>query len=391
MQPQKGENHMNLDTLRQKIDQVDDALLTLFQERMDIVQEITIQKEAENLPILDRRREGAKLQAIGAKARPDLAPYAHILFDTLFELSRSLQGSMRKSTSPFIEKVQTAISNTPPLFPTTSTVAYQGVPGAFSERAVERLFKRPSNIQHFNNFEGVFSAVRNGFCDYGVLPIENSTAGSVTKVYNLMQSNDFYIVRSLRLKVDHNLLAPHGVKLEDIREILSHEQALAQCVEYLEQFGPGVKITPFEDTAGAAEYVANSSRRDIAAVCSHSCADLYNLNCLDRDIQDTDHNYTRFICISKKLEIYPGADRTSIMLTTPHLPGSLYKVLARFYSLGININKLESRPLPQRDFDFMFYFDLETSVYSEEFAKLLGSLEGICDQFKYLGSYIEVI
>jgi len=381
---------MNLDNLRQQIDQMDDKLLELFQERMDIVDNISELKQAEGRPVLDRSREMAKLQAIAAKARPELATYAHTLYDTLFELSRSFQGSTRKVTSPLYEKVQAAIKDTPNLFPTTATVAYQGVPGAFSESAVRRLFKRP-NIQYFNSFDSVFAAVKNGFCDYGVLPLENSTAGSVTKVYNLMQSYDFYIVRSLRLKVNHNLLVPHGVKREDIKEIISHEQALAQCAEYLEQFGHDVKITPFEDTAAAAEYVANSARRDLAAVSSHSCIDLYGLDCLDRDIQDKNNNYTRFICISKKLEIYPGADKTSIMLTTPHQPGALYKVLGRFYALDINLNKLESRPLPDRDFDFMFYFDLETSVYSEEFAKLLCSLEEVCDQFKYLGSYSETI
>jgi chorismate mutase/prephenate dehydratase len=381
---------MNLDNLRQQIDQVDDKLLELFQERMDIVDNISELKQTEGRPVLDRNREMAKLQTIAAKARPEYANYAQILYDTLFELSRSFQGSTRNTTSPLYEKVQKAIKDTPNLFPTTGTVAYQGVPGAFSESAVKRLFKRP-NIQYFKSFDSVFAAVKNGFCDYGVLPLENSTAGSVTKVYNLMQSYDFYIVRSLRLKVDHNLLVPHGVKREDIKEIISHEQALAQCAAYLEQFGPDVKIAPFEDTAAAAEYVANSERRDLAAVSSHSCIGLYGLDCLDRDIQDRGNNYTRFICISKKLEIYPGADKTSIMLTTPHQPGALYKVLGRFYALDINLNKLESRPLPDRDFDFMFYFDLETSVYSEEFAKLLCSLEEVCDQFKYLGSYSEAI
>ena len=379
---------MSLDNLRQQIDQVDDKLLALFMERMDIVENISALKQAEGLPVLDRNREKAKLRAIEEKVGPELAPYASTLYDTIFDLSRSLQDSKRTLSSPLYEKVRAAIADTPNLFPTTSTVAYQGVPGAFSERAVERLFKRPS-VQYFKTFDSVFSAVKSGFCDYGVLPLENSTAGSVTKVYDLMQSNDFYIVRSLRLKVDHNLLVPHGVKLEDIREIISHEQALAQCAGYLETFGPDVKITPFEDTAGAAEFIANSDRRDLAAVCSHSCVSLYGLNCLARDVQDRGNNYTRFICISKKLEIYPGADRTSIMLTTPHQPGSLYKVLGKFYALGINLNKLESRPLPDRDFDFMFYFDLETSIYSEEFAKLLGILEEICDQFKYLGSYSE--
>ena len=380
----------NLNNLRQKIDQVDDSLLALFSERMDIVREIAALKETENIPVLDRGRETQKLRAIEQKAGEALAPYVNTLYDTLFELSRSYQSSAQTSHSPLVGEIQAAIANTPELFPPSATVACQGVPGAFSQFAVTKLFKRPT-VQYFNTFDGVFSALENGFCDYGVLPLENSTAGSVTKIYDLMQSNNFYIVRSLRLKIDHNLLAPHGVKLEDIREVFSHEQALSQCAGFLEKLGGGVKITPYEDTAGAAEMVANSDRRDIAAICSHSCIELYGLNSLARDIQDRSNNYTRFICISRKLEIYPGADRTSIMLTTPHQPGALYKVLGRFNALGINLIKLESRPLPDRDFDFLFYFDLETSIYSEEFAKLLDNLQEICDQFKYLGSYIEVI
>ncbi|MCL2569064.1 MAG: chorismate mutase [Oscillospiraceae bacterium] len=381
---------MSLDNFRQQIDQVDSELLALFEQRMDIVKEIAAIKEAEGLPVLDRRREAEKLRVIESKVRKDLAPYAHTLYDTLFELSRNLQSDQRVVASPLYEEIQAAIQNTPKLFPSSATVACQGVPGAYSEQAVERLFQRP-NVQYCKSFESVFAAIQNGFCDYGVLPLENSTAGSVNKIYNLMQSHDFYIVRSLRLKVDHNLLAPRGVKLEDIREIFSHEQAIAQCAGYLEQFGPGVKITPCENTAAAAAIVAGSSRRDIAAISSHSCIELYGLSALAHDIQDRSNNYTRFICISRKLEIYPGADRTNIMLTTPHRPGALYKVLARFYALGINLNKLESRPLPDRDFQFMFYFGLETSVYSEEFAKLLCSLQDICDQFKYLGSYSEAL
>jgi len=380
---------MQLDELRGKIDHIDDELLRLFEERMETVAQVAAYKKEQGLPVLDRKREDEKVAALTDKVSPALEPYAHILYDTLFELSRFHQTSGNVH-SPLVTEIQDAIQHTPALFPQSANVAYQGVAGAYSAFACERLFKRPT-VHPFKTFEAVFAALDSGFCDYGVLPLENSTAGSVTKVYTLMQNYDFKIVRSLRLKVNHNLVAQKGVRLEDIREIFSHEQALAQCAEFLEKLGADVKITSYEDTAGAAEAVANSDRRDIAAVCSHSCIELYDLNCLARDIQDRDNNYTRFICISKKLEIYPGADRTSIMLALPHKSGALYKTLARFYALGMNLTKLESRPLPNRDFEFMFYFDLETSVYSTEFAQLLDSLQETCDEFKYLGSYTEVI
>ena len=137
--------------------------------------------------------------------------------------------------------------------------------------------------------------------------------------------------------------------------------------------------------------VSKSGRTDVAALSSCSCAELYGLNCLASSVQDKGNNYTRFICISKNLEIYPGSDKTSIMMILPHRPGSLYRVLARLYTLGINVTKLESRPLPDREFEFMFYFDLETSIYSEEFVQLMCELDEFCEEFKYLGSYNEVV
>ena len=246
-------------------------------------------------------------------------------------------------------------------------------------------------IMYFKDFDGVFSSIENGLCQYGVVPIENSTAGSVKKVYDLMINRNFHIVRSVRMKIDHNLLAKHGTKMEDIKEIYSHEQAIGQCAEFLKQFGKDVRITAVSNTAVAAEMVATSERKDVAALCSHNCMELYGLSCLKRSVQDHGNNYTRFICISQKLEIYPGANHTSIMLTTAHKPGALYKVLSRLYALGINVTKLESRPIPERDFEFMFYFDLETSVYSEEFIQIICELSASTEDFTYLGSYSEVI
>ena len=137
--------------------------------------------------------------------------------------------------------------------------------------------------------------------------------------------------------------------------------------------------------------VAQAGRRDAAALSSHACGKIYGLSCLESSVQDMDNNFTRFICISKKLEIYPGADRNSLMAVLPHEPGSLYKLLSRFYALGLNLNKLESRPLPNRNFEFMFYFDLETSVYSPQFLQLMGEMPTLCEEFSYLGSYSEVI
>jgi len=268
-------------------------------------------------------------------------------------------------------------------------VACQGIEGAYSQIACEKIFKNPF-ILYFKTFDSVFSAIEQGLCQYGILPIENSTAGSVNTVYDLMIRHNFSIVRTFRLKIDHNLLANPGASIDSIREIYSHEQAIGQCSAFLSKL-PGVKIIPVENTAVAAEMVAKSGRTDVAALSSRSCAELYGLRNLAASIQDTGNNYTRFICISKQLEVYPGSDKTSIMMILNHRPGALYRVLARLYALGINVTKLESRPIPDRDFEFMFYFDLETSIYSEEFVQLMCELDDLCEEFKYLGSYSEVI
>ena len=381
---------MELQELRSKIDEIDAQLTKLFEARMDVAAEIGAWKRENHMPVLDAARERDKLNAIAAESREDMQTYTQMLYSMIFELSRSHQSDLTRTQSSLRQEVEQAIEGTPRLFPTSPIIACQGTEGAYSQIAGTRMFKSPK-IMYFKSFDSVFSAIESGFCQYGILPIENSSAGSVKKVYDLMLRHKFYVVRSCRLKIDHNLLAAPGVKKEDIREIFSHQQALDQCAGYLEQFGPDVKITRCENTAMAAEAVAKSGRRDIAAIASYDCASLYGLKCLESDIQDRGNNYTRFICISKKLEIYPGANRTTVMMTLPHRPGSLCRALSRFYSLGINITKLESRPLPERDFQFMFYFDLETSVYSGEFGRMIDDLDSISEEFRYLGSYSEVI
>lgn len=380
---------MKLQELRGKIDQIDEKLVDLFIERMDISEKIAQYKKENNIPIADPARERQKLVEIAARVDSKMHAYTDALYSLIFELSRTYQEKKFQQESPLKTAISAAINNTEKLFPARPVIACQGVEGAYSQLACEKIFTVP-NIMYFNTFEGVFSAIENGLCRYGVLPLENSTAGSVNKIYDLMMHYDFSIVRSTRLKVDHNLLANKGAKLSDIREIFSHEQAISQCEGFLKSLG-NVKITPCENTATAAKKVFESGLLNVAALSSRSCADIYGLDCLRKSVQDQGNNYTRFICISKDLEIYPGADKTSIMMVLPHKPGSLYKVLARFFALGINLIKLESRPLPNSDFEFMFYFDLDTTIYSEEFIQLICGLDGICLEFKYLGSYAEVV
>ncbi len=380
---------MDIQEIRKQIDQVDDQLVKLFVERMGLSAQVADYKKANNMPIYVPAREREILQEVAQKAGPAMSNYARVLYSLLFELSRSYQSKQTTNSTPLYQQITDSIENTPKLFPQAPMVACQGVEGAYSQIACEKIFKAPM-IMYFKNFEGIFNAIDQGLCQYGILPIENSTAGSVKKVYDLMIRHNFSIVRTFRLKVDHNLLANKNAKLSDIKEIYSHEQAISQCGEFLESH-PDIKVTTVENTAVAANMVAQSGRMDVAALCSHACENLYGLVCLANSVQDKGNNRTRFICISKNLEIYPGSDKTSIMMILSHKPGALYKVLARMYTLGINVIKLESRPIPDRDFEFMFYFDLETSIYSEEFVQLMCELDDLCEEFKYLGSYTEVV
>ena len=379
---------MALEEYRNEIDRIDRELIEKLEERMRVAEKIAAYKKENGSRIFDPLRERALLDKVTALSAPDMASYNRILFRSIMEMSKDHQAKVLQQASPVAAEIQQALKTTPKLFPASATVACQGVPGAYSQEACDKMFKIPK-IMFLKNFEGVFSAIKSGLCEYGILPLENSTAGSVNQVYDLMMEYNFHIVRSVRLKVNHCLLAREGAAKGEIREIFSHGQALAQCEKYLKQF-PLAKITECENTAAAAKKVAESGRKDWAAIGSETNGQLYGLECLETGIQDNDNNYTRFICISRDLMIYPGANKTSIMMILDHKPGALYNVLARFNAMGINLEKLESRPLPNRDFEFMFYFDIEESVYSEEFIRMINQLDEMSREFKYLGSYSEV-
>ena len=379
----------DLSEIRKRIDVIDTQICDLFSQRMQCTHEVAEYKRANNKPVLDRGRERAKLADVASKVPEPLRDYSQVLFNLIMEISRAQQSAENNQDSPLAGQISRAVADKPARFPQSAFVACQGVEGAYSQHAADRLFKH-ATISYFEEFEGVFRAVDQGFCKYGVLPVENSTAGTVNQVYDLMMRHKFSIVRSVRIKVDHNLLALPGAKLDGIRDIYSHQQAINQSRQFLDSL-PNVTVHVAENTAAAAKMVAESGRTDVAALSSRSCAELYNLVALARNVQDSDANYTRFACIAKDLEIYPGADRTSLMVVTKNDPGSLYKVLARFYALDINLVKLESRPIPNSDFDFMFYFDVECPVAAPEFASLIASLDDVCEEYRYLGSYSELV
>ncbi len=381
-------NIPSLEVSREKIDRIDRELVKLFCERMQVSADVARYKRAVGMPVTDAARERALLSKVSALAGEEMEDYTRTLYATLLSISKAYQHEKLSTASSLAGKIEKAKSTTPALFPARARVACQGTEGAYSLKAAQKLFECPE-VSFCKTFEDVFTAIEAGECRYGMLPIENSTAGSVTQIYDLMSEHRFYIVRSLRLKVDHCLLAKKGVKKTEITEVISHSQALSQCAGYLAKMD-GVKQTPFANTAKAAEFVKNAEGC-VAAIASRECAALYGLDVIDEDIQDNGNNYTRFICISKTPEIYPGADKTSIILTVPHKPGSLSRLLAQIDAMHINLTKLESRPIPGHDFEFLFYFDLESPIESPALLRLLGELESTSEKFRYLGTYREVL
>lgn len=300
---------MDLSEYRTKIDEIDRQLVALFTERMATAADIAAYKKAHHLPVLDAAREQQKLRQIAELAPAALQNETQTLYRLLLALSRSYQSRLLGPVSPLPAEIEKAISDTPQLFPTRAAIACQGVAGAYSQLACERLFCTPE-ISYFPDLDAVFAAVDEGLCRYAVVPLESSA------VCDLMMRCNFRIVRSVRLKLD--------------------------------------RCPP--SSAGTAS---------------------------SESVQDG--NSTRFLCISKQLEIYPEADRTSLMMTLPREPGALADVLSCLSALGISLGRLESRAA------CTFYFELEAPVSSPQFLQCMGELGKISEGCSYLGSYSEVV
>lgn len=381
---------MDLNKIRENIDVIDDKIADLFGERMELVKQVIDAKKMSGKAVNDPDRERKILMRVTDRVDEQMQVYLKRVFETMFETSKAYQTMNAETKSEFGEKIRTALSNGDLMLPNKAKVACQGVAGAYSGIAADRMFEL-ADITYFKNFDGVFQAVEKGFCKYGVLPIENSSAGSVNQVYDLMKAHKFYIVKSLRVSINHNLVVNKDTDIKDIKEIYSHEQALTQCKKYLEKF-PFAKITACANTAVAAKMLAESGRKDVAALCSRECAQIYGLKLLETNVQDSDNNYTRFILIAKDMEFYADANKISIMTTLPqNAPGSLNKLLAKFSNLGINLTKLESRPIVGSSFEFMFYFDFECNVKDKGVQNLLVELADSTEQFVFLGAYSEKI
>ncbi len=384
----KNAEATDLSVLREKIDRCDRRIVETFCERMDITLGVAEYKKRRGLPVLDSAREKQLLDKIEKLAGDELGGYAHVLYNTLLSVSRARQHKMLGGCGNEAKKLTAAIEETKNLpFPEKATVCVQGVSGAFSEAAARKMVKEPE-LTFKPSFLSVVEAVEKGECRYGILPIENSTAGAVTGIYSLLLKHPVYIVRSAYVGVEHNLLAPSGARLEDIKEVYSHVQAINQCSVFLKELGD-VKLTYCPNTALAARMVAESGRKDIAALSSLSCAEIYGLDVLKESVQDNSGNRTRFVCISKKPEIYENSVITDVIASTKNEPGALASLLTRIYTFDINIKKLESMPLA--DGASGFYLSLEEPADSPALGEALTSVEEYGTVFRWLGTYPEAL
>ncbi len=376
---------MDLLELRNQIDEIDSQLIPLLMKRMDIAKDVAAYKIEHGIPVLNAQREQEILDNV-AKECGEQGDAIKTIFSATMDASRAIQHKLIGGGSELRNLVENARKEEK-LTTDGMSIACQGVEGAYSGIAGETLFPN-TEIKFYKQFENVFEAVNKGKAKFGIIPVENSTAGSVHESYDLIMKYRFFVVGACDLRIEHCLCAKEGTKFEKIDEVYSHPQALSQCNIFLKSFDfTGVTYT---NTAAAAKYVAESKKNNIGAICSVSAAKKYGLKILRRGIQNISHNTTRFIVISKELVIDNSADKISLIFSAPHTTGSLYRVLGRFSMTGLNLTKLESRPMANGKFDYYFYADVLGSVYDSETLDLLCALSDELEEFTFLGNYHEI-
>ena len=372
----------DLSEIRVEIDAIDNQLIDLFKRRMDCAKEVGLYKKERGIPVLNRQREDEILASVQVKGG-EYGASARLLFANIMELSRALQHNIIGSGKELRQEITRAKER-----PEAEgiTVAYQGIKGANSYEAMCRLFPDAAQ-KSCKTFEDVFDAVDSGNATFGILPVENSTAGSVSAVYDLILKHRFYIVGAVDMHIDHCLAGLRQSELSDIEIVWSHPQALSQCEEYIAKHN--LTAVPKANTAVAARDAAREKRLNVAAICTPEAAKEYGLKILDAGLQDNPYNTTRFIVISKELYIPRDANKISLCFSLPHVKGSLYNLLCRFNSLGLNLTKIESRPAKGKDFEYLFYLDFTGSVYSDSVIDLLSQLSAEMPEFSFLGNYKE--
>ncbi len=371
--------------LRGQIDTIDHQMVSLFQQRMEVSREVAEYKIAHDIPVLDPDREREVLEDKAAMvADPQLKTDVAKLYEVIMSLSRGYQRRVMQDQEPTPPGYPQAVELASPV--EEPRVVYQGMPGAYSEEAAVNFFGPDVRSQGLNRFEDCFEALACGETDYAVLPIENSTTGAIRQVYDLLTQYQFYMVGETTVKVEHCLMALPGVKMEEITHVYSHEQGLFQSDRFLDRHPEWVRV-PQLDTAGSAKYVSETGDRTKAAICGHRAADIYGLNILVRGVNHNNQNYTRFAVVRTRPELRPGSDKITAVFRLPHQSGSLHEILTIFAVNGLNLVKLESRPVQDRRWEYMFFVEFTGNLTAPGMDAVLRELSQSTNQFRVLGNY----
>lgn len=373
---------------RAQIDEVDRAMVRLFEERMAITQKVGEYKLSRGLPVLDAPREREVLSAKAALVS-DRALKADVvtLYEAIMGLSRRQQRALVREGEGNAAYAAYVADRARLRAPVESPrVVYQGEPGAYSEEACAGYFGPGVDSRGLPWFGDVFLALERGEADYAVLPIENSSTGSIRQVYDLLAQYAYHIVGEWQVKVEHCLMALPGVGLEDIKTVYSHEQGLMQCEKFLDDHRTWQRI-PTLDTAGSAKQVAQGGEYTAAAICSRRAAKLYGLNILAEGINHNAENYTRFVVISPLPERAPRRDKISALFTLPHQSGSLHEILTIFTVHGLNLMKLESRPVPGKSWEYLFFLEFSGDLEAPGMDGVLRELSQLASDMRILGNF----
>ena len=376
-----------LHALRNEIDAIDRQMVELFRQRMDVTRRVGEYKAAKGIPVLDQERERQVLQNKGELAGEELRPAVITLYQTIMSLSRRQQRDLlhERADNPGLQRyLDTRAGIRPPV--DNPRVVYQGVPGAYSEQACINFFGAGVNTEGLEQFEDCFKAVKEGRADYAVVPIENSSTGAIRQIYDLLTQYECSMVGETTVKVEHCLMAPKGASLDTITHVYSHEQGLFQCEQYLNRY-PHWHRVPQADTAGSAQMVASSGDITKAAICSARAAELYGLDILAHAINHNTHNTTRFVVVSPNMELREGADKISTVFLLPHEAGSLHEILTIFAVHGLNMVKLESRPVPEHSWEYMFFLEFNGHLDEDVTADVLHELAQTTGDFRVLGNF----
>lgn len=374
----------DLQELRGQIDVIDREMVRLFEERMDICRQVAEYKIANGKKVLDRSREMEKLETLGGLAHSDFNRHGvQELFQQIMSMSRKLQYQLLTEEGVSGNLPFTQIDA---IDRKRCRVVYQGVEGAYSHQASLEYFGKDVNAFHMSSWKECMEAIKEGLADYAVLPIENSSAGEVNDIYDLLEEYENYIVGEQIIKVNHALLGLPDAELSDIRTVFSHPQALMQCSVYLDQHKDWRQVS-LSNTAMAAEKVVEDQDRSQAAIASVAAAEYHGLKVLKMPINHNRFNSTRFIIVTNRKMYEKDAKKVSICFELPHTSGSLYNILSHIIYNDLNMCKIESRPIPERNWEYHFFVDFEGNLND---SAVKNAIRGIMEEavnFKILGNY----